>query len=120
MGTGFESDLQFVESMVSEQSVFPLPGMCFNIKNYFRIVLTVPQQNMVEACDRIEEFCRSHYCYPTAIPPTTTTSNHMRSATESSDLSDITMSSASSSEGHSLVNSDEEEEELDDQFKLKE
>ena len=59
--SGFESDLQMVEGMVREQSVFPLPGMCFNIKNFFRIVLTVPKSNMVEACDRIAEFCAQHY-----------------------------------------------------------
>ena len=59
--SGFESDLQIVEGMVREQSVFPLPGMCFNIKNFFRIVLTVPKNNMVEACDRIAEFCAQHY-----------------------------------------------------------
>jgi tyrosine aminotransferase len=57
----FSSDLEFVEALVSEQSVFCLPGKCFNIENYMRIVLTVPREMIVEACDRIEDFCRKHY-----------------------------------------------------------
>ena len=57
----FNNDLEIVEAMVTEQSVFCLPGKCFNIPNFFRIVLTVPQNLMIEACDRIGEFCENHY-----------------------------------------------------------
>ena len=39
---------QIVESLVREESVFPLPGKCFNIPDYFRIVLTVPGDLMAE------------------------------------------------------------------------
>jgi Aminotransferase class I and II len=53
----FQNDLQIVEALVREQSVFCLPGKCFNIPDFFRIVLTVPKEMLVEACDRIEEFC---------------------------------------------------------------
>jgi len=59
----FNTDLEIVEAMVTEQSVFCLPGKCFNIPNFFRIVLTVPQKFMTEACDRIAEFCENHYDY---------------------------------------------------------
>jgi aspartate/methionine/tyrosine aminotransferase len=52
--SGFETDLQIVEAMVCEQSVFCLPGKCFNIKDFFRIVLTVPQEMLMEACNRIQ------------------------------------------------------------------
>ena len=55
---GITSDLQFVERLVSEESVFCLPGRCFNYPNYIRIVLTVPKSLLEEACDRINEFCR--------------------------------------------------------------
>ena len=48
----FDSDLQFVERLVAEQSVFCLPGKCFNYPNYVRIVLTVPSVVLSEACDR--------------------------------------------------------------------
>ena len=47
---GFTNDLQFVERLVSEQSVFALPGRCFNYPNYIRIVLTVPARLLSEAC----------------------------------------------------------------------
>ncbi|KAK7483042.1 hypothetical protein BaRGS_00025705 [Batillaria attramentaria] len=57
----FKSDVQFTEKMVTEQSVFCLPASCFQYPGYFRVVLTVPAGKVNEACDRIEEFCRSHY-----------------------------------------------------------
>ena len=53
---GFKSDLQFVERLVAEQSVFCLPGKCFNYPNYVRIVLTVPAPLLQEACER-SSFC---------------------------------------------------------------
>ncbi|XP_028162625.1 tyrosine aminotransferase-like [Ostrinia nubilalis] len=56
----FSSELQFVERMVSEQSVFCLPGECFCYPNYMRIVLTVPEDIMREACQRIVKFCQDH------------------------------------------------------------
>merc|ERR1719278_2172315 len=62
---GFKSDLQFVERLVAEQSVFCLPGKCFNYPNYVRIVLTVPSILLQEACERMMEFCSSHLvCEP--------------------------------------------------------
>lgn len=33
----------------------------FEYPNFFRIVVTVPQEMMVEACGRIREFCHRHY-----------------------------------------------------------
>lgn len=57
----FETDLRFVEALVAEQSVFCLPGQCFEYPNYFRLVLTVPEEMIVEAVKRLEEFCEQHY-----------------------------------------------------------
>lgn len=62
----FENDAQLVERMVSEQSVFCLPGMIFQIPGFVRLVLTIPEQDMREACMRIKEFCLYHY-KPTSI-----------------------------------------------------
>lgn len=56
-----KNDLEFVQGLVQEQSVFCLPGQCFEYPNYFRIVLTVPEEMIVEACSRIREFCEEHY-----------------------------------------------------------
>merc|ERR1712088_720708 len=61
---GFKSDLQFVERLVAEQSVFCLPGKCFNYPNYVRIVLTVPAPLLQEACERMLEFCSLHLVVP--------------------------------------------------------
>ncbi|XP_047497360.1 tyrosine aminotransferase-like [Penaeus chinensis] len=60
----FENDLQFVERMISEESVFCLPGKCFDFPNYVRIVLTVPKEQLQEACNRINSFCVRHYNAP--------------------------------------------------------
>lgn len=57
----FRNDVEFTEAMVTEQSVFCLPAQCFDFPNYFRVVLTIPQEKLTEACVRIEEFCKKHY-----------------------------------------------------------
>ncbi|XP_043213359.1 tyrosine aminotransferase-like isoform X1 [Amphibalanus amphitrite] len=64
----FETDLQVVEAMVTEQSVFCLPGKCFDLANYVRLVLTVPQQFMHEACERLAQFFADHYVESDADP----------------------------------------------------
>lgn len=60
----FKSDLEFVERLVSEESVFCLPGKCFNYPNYFRIVLTVPEPLLLQACNRMLSFCSHHLVCP--------------------------------------------------------
>ena len=40
---------------------FEFSLQCFLYPNYFRIVLTVPENKMKEACQRIREFCEVHY-----------------------------------------------------------
>ncbi|XP_053618537.1 tyrosine aminotransferase [Plodia interpunctella] len=56
----FTNELQFVEHLVAEQSVFCLPGQCFCYPNFMRIVLTVPEDIMREACERIILFCQEN------------------------------------------------------------
>ena len=36
----FKSSIDIVEGLVREESVFCLPGECFGIKDFFRVVLT--------------------------------------------------------------------------------
>lgn len=57
----YEDELQFVQALVKEQSVFCLPGKCFEYPNYIRIVLTVPEDLIWESCTRIADFCNKHY-----------------------------------------------------------
>ncbi|XP_030382218.1 tyrosine aminotransferase [Scaptodrosophila lebanonensis] len=56
-----KDDVHFVQEMVNEQSVFCLPGSCFQCPNFIRIVLTVPAEMIEESCVRIAEFCELHY-----------------------------------------------------------
>ena len=60
----FSSDLQMVEALVSEESVFCLPGQCFDFPNFIRVVLTVPKELIVEACNRMAAFFCKYYVNP--------------------------------------------------------
>jgi len=55
-----KNDLDFTEKLISEQSVKCLPAKCFEFPNYFRLVLTVPTEKILEACERIAQFCAAH------------------------------------------------------------
>lgn len=57
----FASCLEFVENLAMEQSVLAFPGPCFDFPSYFRFVLTVPEDMIIEACQRIQEFCYDHF-----------------------------------------------------------
>lgn len=52
-----KDDVDFSTKLLEEQAVFVLPGQCFQIPNFFRIVITAPQPLILEACDRIQKFC---------------------------------------------------------------
>ncbi|XP_070504602.1 tyrosine aminotransferase-like [Chironomus tepperi] len=54
--------LAFTKKLLHEQSVGVLPGFpCFNFPGFFRIVLTVPEDLIIEACERIKRFCEKYY-----------------------------------------------------------
>jgi tyrosine aminotransferase len=58
----YSSCLEFTQGLTKEQSVQTFPGFpCFFYPSYFRIVLTVPENLITEACKRIKEFCEVHY-----------------------------------------------------------
>ncbi|XP_048371893.1 tyrosine aminotransferase [Sphaerodactylus townsendi] len=57
----FENDVEFTERLIAEQSVFCLPAACFEYPSFFRVVLSVPEDMMAEACQRIRQFCEQHY-----------------------------------------------------------
>ncbi|KAJ8271956.1 hypothetical protein COCON_G00108150 [Conger conger] len=65
---GFQSDVDFTERLVTEQSVFCLPATVFEYPNFFRIVVTVTEHMMVEACSRIRDFCQAHYRFSSPEP----------------------------------------------------
>jgi tyrosine aminotransferase len=103
----FQNDLQIVEALVRDQSVFCLPGKCFNIPNFFRIVLTVPKEMLVEACSRIEEFCSTNSSTHTS--PLAASAFLSKSSSIDEEES-VQCDSACSSMVHSSEDEDEEEE----------
>lgn len=53
-------DVQFAKSLLAEESVLLLPGSCFRAPGYLRLVVTVPEDELQRAWDRIEAFCERH------------------------------------------------------------
>jgi len=55
-----KNDVDFTEKLLSEESVFALPGKCFRYPNYVRLVLSPPTDHVRTAMSRIKEFCKNH------------------------------------------------------------
>lgn len=51
------TETEFVRGLISEESVYCLPGSAFNLPNWFRLVLTYPEETTQAACERIAEYC---------------------------------------------------------------
>jgi len=56
----FANDAEFVERLLSEEAVFVLPGACFGVEHFFRVVFSGPRSALADAFDRIEAFCNRH------------------------------------------------------------
>lgn len=54
-------DMAILQALLREQSIFCLTGRVFDFPNYMRIVITLPEEMLIEACKRIAEFCAQHY-----------------------------------------------------------
>lgn len=57
----YSTCLEFAEDLIRDQSVLVFPGYPFNFPGYFRIVLTVPEEMLITACNRIKELCGKEY-----------------------------------------------------------
>lgn len=58
----FKTCREWTERLIEEESVLVFPGdPCFNFPGCFRIVLTVPDDKITEACERIERFCKKYF-----------------------------------------------------------
>jgi len=58
----FASEVEFFTQLHAEENVFILPGACFRMDGFpsVRFVTTVPLPKLLEAADRIDDFCRRH------------------------------------------------------------
>lgn len=57
---GLKDDMEFTEKLMEEESVFVLPGQCFQAANFVRIVFAAPQAVLSDAFFRIRSFCSRH------------------------------------------------------------
>jgi len=64
----FANDIDFTERLMTEESVFCLPASCFAYPGFFRIVLSIPNDKAVEACERLILFCDRHYMHSVPEP----------------------------------------------------
>lgn len=53
-------DVAFSQGLLAEENVFVLPGACFNMAGFCRIVFCAPKEKLGEAFDRMAAFCARH------------------------------------------------------------
>ena len=58
--SGMKNDVDFAQKLLLEENVFVLPGKCFGVDNFFRVVFTAPKDKLAEAYARIALFCERH------------------------------------------------------------
>ncbi|OWZ14532.1 Tyrosine aminotransferase [Phytophthora megakarya] len=58
--TKIKDDFDLTQKLLDEESVFVLPGQCFGMTNYFRIVFSAPHEILADAYNRLAEFCSRH------------------------------------------------------------
>ncbi|KAL5022654.1 hypothetical protein ScPMuIL_001809 [Solemya velum] len=57
----FQDDQEMAEQLATEQNVYCMPGELFLLPGYLRITITLPEDKIIEACDRIKQFCAKYY-----------------------------------------------------------
>jgi tyrosine aminotransferase len=54
------NDIEFTKLILKEESILLLPGSCFAVENFVRVVLVAPEDKLKDAFKRMEEFCKRH------------------------------------------------------------
>lgn len=55
-----KDDSDFAQRLLAEENLFLLPGQCFGMSGYVRIVTCPPKEIISEAFVRIQRFIKSH------------------------------------------------------------
>ena len=55
-----KDDADFARKILEEENLFMLPGQCFNMANYVRLVICPPAETIREAFHRFALFCERH------------------------------------------------------------
>lgn len=53
-------DAEFARKLLEEENLFILPGQCFNMANFVRLVICPPEETIREAFERFSIFCERH------------------------------------------------------------
>eukprot|EP01100_Stratorugosa_tubuloviscum_P004098 TRINITY_DN2009_c0_g1_i1.p1 TRINITY_DN2009_c0_g1~~TRINITY_DN2009_c0_g1_i1.p1 ORF type:complete len:435 (+),score=177.63 TRINITY_DN2009_c0_g1_i1:237-1541(+) len=53
-------DFEFTMKLLNEEFVYVLPGKAFNSINFIRLVVSLPIDKLIIACQRIHSFCLNH------------------------------------------------------------
>lgn len=68
-------DAVFARRLLEEENVFVLPGKCFTMDNFFRLVICPPREVLQEAFQRMHAFCERHRKKSPYHPVTSTSSD---------------------------------------------
>lgn len=55
-----KDDVEFSAKLLAEKNIVVLPGQCFGVRNFFRIVFCPPKNELETACQRIRDFINDH------------------------------------------------------------
>ena len=58
--SNIKDDVTFSNLLLKEEAVFVLPGQCFGIEDFFRVVFAAPLPLLKQAYSRISRFCERH------------------------------------------------------------
>ncbi len=53
-------DVDFTQKLLSEESVFVLPGRIFHMPNFVRLVICPAYEKLQIVCDRLDNFTKRH------------------------------------------------------------
>ena len=54
------NDEIFAQMLLKEENLFVLPGKCFSMPNFVRLVMCCPPEMLHDACNRMKAFCARH------------------------------------------------------------